>query len=104
MLMLCVLLLLCLCLTWSIWLRQRRFREVMQNVEMKVSPVSLAVQELVATAGGVYLSLIMLVSFLKLAIPEKVLLFEVSLDPLACTSICLAVVQPLFYKVFTKTK
>lgn len=96
------LLLLCLVLGWSIWLRMRRFRQTWDGTETKSSPLSLAVQELLATAGGIYLSLIMLVSFLKLTIPATISLFELSLDPLASISIGLAIVQPMIYKVLYK--
>ena len=42
------------------------------NMETIASPVSIALGELVAIAGGIYLSLVLLTSFLKLSLPEKV--------------------------------
>jgi len=92
-----LLLLLCLGLLYSLWLRICRFRQILET-ESKTSPLSLAIQELVAMAGGVYLSLVMLVSFLRLEIPEKVLLHHVSIDPLALTAISLAIIQPIVLK------
>lgn len=86
---------------WSIWMRVCRCRSNNINqIAPKPSPLSIAVQEIIATAGGIYLSLVMVVSFLKLDIPEKVSMINVSIDPLAFTAIILAIVQPLFFNVF----
>ncbi|MCE5287331.1 MAG: hypothetical protein LLG02_16010 [Pelosinus sp.] len=95
-----MLLLLLLLLAFSLFLRMQRRRQ--GNNEIKASPFSLAVQELVSTAGGVYLSLIMLTSFLKLDIPEIVSLCGVSFDPLAGIAMGVAVVQPLCALIFYK--
>ncbi|MDF2571261.1 MAG: hypothetical protein K0R55_2865 [Sporomusa sp.] len=88
---------------WSIWLRVCRSRVAMDNlpqVDPRPSPFSNAVQELVATAGGVYLSLVMIVSFLKLELPERITISILAFDPLAMTAIGVAVIQPLISKVF----
>ncbi|MDT8901353.1 hypothetical protein [Anaeroselena agilis] len=86
----------------SLWLRVRFNRDSVAGVETKSSPVALAVQELVATAGGVYLAIVALTSFLKLDMPDKVSLMAVAVDPLAVTAIVLAIVQPLFSRLFLK--
>jgi hypothetical protein len=70
------------------------------QVDPRPSPFSNAVQELVATAGGVYLSLVMIVSFLKLELPERITISILAFDPLAMTAIGVAVIQPLISKVF----
>ncbi|SMC65046.1 hypothetical protein [Sporomusa malonica] len=88
---------------WSIWLRVCRSRVGLDNVppiEPRPSPFSNAVQELVATAGGVYLSLVMIVSFLKLELPERITISILAFDPLAMTAIGVAVIQPLLSKSF----
>ena len=95
---------LCLVLAGSIWLRMHRFRQSWDSTETKPSPLSFAVQELVATAGGIYLALVMLVSFLKITIPSTISIAELTLDPLASISIGLAIIQPFFCKVFYKNK
>lgn len=90
-------LLLSVVISWSIWMRMCRCRNNhANNMEVKSSPLSIAVQEIVATAGGIYLSLVMVVSFLKLDIPEKISMLDVSLDPLAFLAVLLAIIQPLF--------
>lgn len=86
----------------SLWLRVRHYRDSVVGVETKASPVALAVQELVATAGGVYLAIVALTSFLKLDMPDKVTLMAVAVDPLAVTAIVLAIVQPVFTRLFFK--
>lgn len=86
-------------LGWSVWLRACRCRSTVKNLETKQSPLSIAVQEMIATAGGIYLSLIMVVSFLKLDIPDKVNMTSISFDPLAFVAIVLAIIQPLFFNL-----
>jgi hypothetical protein len=65
------------------------------NGENLPSPASRALAELVGIAGGIYLSLVMLVSFLKLGVPETISLGGWSLDPLALIAVLAALIQPL---------
>jgi len=55
---------------------------------------------LVGMAGGIYISLIALTSFLKIAFPETVYILGVSVDPLAILSLLLALIQPWLIKFF----
>ncbi|MBP2635872.1 MAG: hypothetical protein H6Q72_1779 [Firmicutes bacterium] len=87
----------------SVWLRVCDYRISLNNtakVEPKASPFSTAIQNLVATAGGVYLSLVMIVSFLKLDIPERITVSIIVFDPLAMTAVVVAVIQPFFCRIF----
>lgn len=86
----------------SLWLRIDRYRNSLEELTTKASPLSLAVQELVATAGGLYLSIVMLISFLKIDLPTKVTLFTIALDPLALLSMGLAIIQPFFFRLMNK--
>lgn len=98
-----ILVLLILIIIGSIWLRMCHFRMLLDHtpqVEPRPTPFSTAVRDLVATAGGVYLSLVMLVSFLKLNVSERIVVGIVSFDPLAMTSIAVAVIQPIFSSLF----
>ncbi len=90
---------LCILFLWSFYLRMEFFRNYQENLQGKTSPISLALQELVAVAGGIYLALILLVSFLKINLPEVVLIRGVTFDPLACSSIFLTVIQPVVTKI-----
>jgi hypothetical protein len=97
-----LLLVLLVLIVLSLWLRVRRYRDSIVGVETKSSPVAMAVQDLVATAGGVYLAIVALTAFLKLDMPDKVSLMAVAVDPLAVTAIVLAIVQPVFDRLFGK--
>lgn len=97
-----LLLALFLILNCSVLLRLRYFRQMNDTNEIKNSPLSLVIQEMLAVAGGIYLSLIMLVSFLRLNIPEKILIFELAVDPIASTAILLTIIQPFFLKILSK--
>lgn len=94
--------LLCLLIGGSVYLRVRHFRNSLEGFETRSSPLAMAVQEIVATAGGVYLSLIMLISFLKIDLPPTVSYEGIKVDPTALISIALAIVQPLFLRLFEK--
>lgn len=87
----------------SVWLRvwclRRKFNNLPALEQYKPSPLSLAVQDLIGTAGGVYLSLVMLISFLKINIPDKTELYSVSFDPTALIAVVLAIIQPLASEV-----
>ena len=97
LLLLAVLMLLIL----SVWQRIKYFRQTIDDDKLKASPLSLAIQVLISLSGSIYLSLIMLVSFLKLNVPETIILFEISIDPLAFLAIGLAIIQPFFLRNHT---
>lgn len=86
----------------SVLERMKYYRQINANNEIKISPISLALQELIAVSGGIYLSLVMLISFLKLDVPEKILIFSFYIDPIAFLSITLSIVQPFFIKLLYK--
>ena len=89
---------------WSFYLRIQKLRHIPDNLETKPSILSLAVQEVIGIAGGIYLSLVMLISFLKLNIPEKVMYRELAIDPLAGTAIFLTIIQPILTKIINNLK
>lgn len=99
-----VLFLVLIFLALSVWQRIKYFRKTVDENHMKNSPLSLAIQELVALSGSIYLSLVMLVSFLKLNLPTTILIFDLSIDPLAFLAISLAIIQPLFLSMFSSMK
>lgn len=68
--------------------------------ETKSSPLSEALTGLIGTAGGIYISLVMLFSFMELNLPEKVEVFRVGLEPLAAVSFALAIIQPFAVRLF----
>ncbi|MBM7854452.1 hypothetical protein JOC37_000825 [Desulfohalotomaculum tongense] len=65
----------------------------------KSSPFSSALAGLVGTAGGIYLSLVMLFAFLEMDIPARVQIMNVELEPVAAASLLLAIIQPFFMRI-----
>jgi hypothetical protein len=70
-----------------------------QALEERPSPLSQALAGLVGTAGGIYLSLVLLLEFLNIDVPARVSLGPVSLEPLASISLLLAVIQPFVWRL-----
>ncbi|KAF1084582.1 hypothetical protein SPSYN_02360 [Sporotomaculum syntrophicum] len=66
----------------------------------KSSPLSQAITGMVGTAGGIYLSLIILQAFLELHIPKSIQISGISLEPLATLSIVLAIIQPFAMRLW----
>lgn len=58
------------------------------------SPVSSAISEMLGVAGGIYLALLMLVSFLQIDIPSMVNIYGMEIEPLALISIIITLIQP----------
>jgi hypothetical protein len=63
------------------------------------SPLSEAIVELVALAGGIYLSLLLLVSFLKIDLPDRLNFLGLDTDPLALFALVLTVLQPFWVRI-----
>lgn len=64
------------------------------------SPFVRAMTELIGMAGGIYLSLVMLVNFLDVELPLKINIFGLEAEPLALLAIIISIVQPLFKNRF----
>ncbi len=68
----------------------------------KKGPLAMAMLEIVAMAGGIYLALITLVNFLKLSIPDLVSIYGVSFDLLAAISLVLSILEPFIGDLLAK--
>lgn len=81
--------------------KQHRHREKDWGAigESKSSPLSQALTNLVGVAGGIYLSLVLICTFVELQLPVRLHLGQFSLEPLAAISIIMALAQPYFQKV-----
>ena len=78
-----------------------RQKKVLKQTPNEIpSAISQALTYLVGVAGGIYISLVMLASFLKIALPESIQIFGVSLDPLAVIAFALAIIQPWVIKAY----
>jgi len=72
--------------------------------EAKSSQISQALTNLIGVAGGIYLTLVILATFLELQIPERITFGRISLEPLAAVSILISLVQPYFFKAVNAWK
>lgn len=72
--------------------------------EAKSSPLSQAIVSLVGTAGGIYLSLVLVQTFLEFEIPRYMYIGGFALEPLATISIALAIVQPFVNRLWLRKK
>ncbi|ACA59451.1 hypothetical protein [Candidatus Desulforudis audaxviator] len=82
-------------------LQASRFRSHKSwELEPRATPLSEAVLNLIGIAGGVYLALIMLFTFLEVSLPNKISLGGVEVEPLAAFAIGLAIVQPFILRLW----
>lgn len=82
-------------------LRASRFRNLKSwELEPRPTPLSEAMLSLLGVAGGVYLALIMLFTFLEVSLPNKIKLGGVEVEPLAAFAIGLAIVQPFVLRLW----
>ena len=72
--------------------------------EAKSSPVSQSLTELVAIAGGIYIALLLLTTFLGLELPEKIKINSIEFDTIAGVALFLALVQPFALKILRFVK
>lgn len=81
--------------------RQQRYREKDWSTigEAKSSPLSQAIANLIGVAGGIYLSLMLLCTFIELELPARVRIGSYAIEPLAIISIMLAIGQPFGQRV-----
>ncbi|MGI6128889.1 MAG: hypothetical protein ACOYEO_02190 [bacterium] len=69
-------------------------------VEPQESAFSQAVVELLGTAGGVYLALLLIRNFLQVNVPDQVMIAGLQLEPMAAISLLVAICQPYFLLFF----
>ena len=67
--------------------------------ENKTSVMSQSIASMVGTAGGIYLSVVVLFSFLEVELPAKVDLAGMRFEPVAAVSFALALIQPFVLRI-----
>ena len=67
--------------------------------ENKTSAMSQSIASMVGTAGGIYLSVVVLFSFLELELPAKVNFIGMRFEPVAAVSFALALIQPFVLRI-----
>lgn len=86
----------------SAWLRlgniKKRQRLSTSSLEPHDSFLSREVKNVIANAGGIYISLNLAASFLKLDVSQQLALWGVQFDALAAVALVLALIQPLLLR------
>lgn len=78
------------------WIRmEQRRKRLRLSLEPSDTFLSVEVRRVVSNAGGIYVSLALAASFLKLGLAEQYQLLGIRFDPLAALALVLALVQPL---------
>jgi hypothetical protein len=98
-----ILLLMLLATIFSIRLRRRDWKRnsfTVPNGEATLSPISTALSNLVGIAGGIYLSVVLLLNFLKIPVPQPRLFLGCTVDPLAFVSLWAAIIQPFVPRIY----
>ena len=75
-----------------------------RQVESVASPMSRAIQTTIGYAGGIYMTLVMLASFLQVEVPERTVIHGLAVEPLAFTAVILALIQPFFLVIWDMVK
>ncbi len=70
--------------------------------EARQTPLSQGIVDLVAVAGGIYLSLVMVAGFVGYTVPGKVAFLGGEFDPVAAIAVLLALVEPFLSRLFQK--
>ncbi len=65
-----------------------------RDVPAESSPLAEAIRETLAVAGGIYLALLAVISFLALNVPERVSVAGIQVDPVALLALLLVSVGP----------
>lgn len=82
----------------SAWLRMGNVKKKLRlSMDAQETFLSKEVKNVVANAGGIYISLTLAASFLKLDVGQQFALLGVEFDILAALALILALVQPLIW-------
>ena len=84
--------------------KEKAFWNMRRSYGPVSSPLAKAVGQLVGIAGGIYLALDLLTTFLSVDIPEQIRTLGFNIDPLAVFSILMALVQPYLTRFETFIK
>ena len=82
----------------SAWLRMNRIRKQHRmSREIQDTFLSNEIKNIIANAGGIYISLSLAASFLKLDVSQEFAVLGVQFDVVAALALILAVLQPLIW-------
>ncbi|MHB1419967.1 MAG: hypothetical protein ACYCX4_10395 [Bacillota bacterium] len=101
------LLFLLIMLYWAARMRSRSsglFRQGKVPDKLLPSPLSRSLAELVGLAGGIYISLLLLVTFLEISLPERIDFLGMKMEPLALLALSIAIIQQVFLATWSLIK
>lgn len=82
----------------SAWLRVGNIRKRQRaSLDTQDTFLSKEIKNVVANAGGIYISLTLAASFLKLDISQQLALWGIQFDVVAALALVLAILQPLVW-------
>ncbi|WP_066635315.1 hypothetical protein [Desulfolucanica intricata] len=79
-------------------LRHMREKNWEKIGESKTSVMSQAIIGLIGTAGGIYLSMVILFDFLEVDMPNRISMAGLNFEPIAAISFALAIIQPFILR------
>lgn len=98
-------LLLALCMVGAVIVRMQYIVSYKERTTSVIaSPLSEAVSQIVGIAGGIYVALVLLFSFLEIEFPQQIQIANVTLNPLALCSVLLACMQPIVSVLWKQIK
>lgn len=74
-------------------------QQSVEEVTPKPSPTAEAIKDLLGVAGGVYLALLMVASFLKLNLPSQIGWGGISFEPMAAIALAVSILYPFFQRL-----
>lgn len=80
--------------------RQLSAQAKIPNGASRTSPLGSALTYLVGVAGGIYLSLSLVVDFLEVKLPARISVWGLELEPLAAFAVALALLQPFLLRLY----
>ncbi len=76
-------------------IKKSKMPTLFSNDLIKDSVMAQSIVELISIAGGIYVSVTLLVEFLLIPVPETITFLGMTLDPIAGVSVLLALIQPI---------
>ncbi len=81
-----------------------RIRGIEVPTDVVETPFSQALAQLASIAGGIYISLVTIISFLELSVPGKFNFWGVEVNTLAGISLVMALLQPFLMNFYYSLK
>jgi hypothetical protein len=71
-----------------------------RSLDTNPSNFSEGLVNLVGTAGGIYIAIVSLITFLEIELPARIALFGIRIEPMAGISLVIAIFQPYIMSIY----